>query len=404
MPPPSWLEGRHRDLPAVFRDTFSNTEAQQTAIKDFFTGWDTEEKHHLHPLVGNLITSSVRSVPVVQPDIMNHTVAYYLGQLRSREEKSSGLIIYNVDIRKARRAQAFSYGPEGLNFYKFDAYKSTADFSVECLVLMGMKATWTTPHIDPGGDSTWSMLLEGRKVWVFARPEHTEAFIAYFTKPVKWKQWSKEDRRFLVDHRCLMIIQRPGDIVYVPHGWPHMVKHLTDTLAFNSSVLHGWLVADAIGQMDLDRCTQDEMDMFMAVRTFVEGGHERILSYHSLTVTGCDSFLRLHPLLQHFASESYTLRVPLPDLRQDGLLVLATKGVSGHRDWAARPMHSGGKNSGAQVSSGQLHYSGVGVPHDAADEAARRGLLDPEKQHQTNDHLQKRHTHLLGPSYPLVVS
>ena len=280
FPPANCIEGRHRDLPAVFRDTFSNTRywtaAQQTAIKTFFTGWDdAEEKHTLHRLMGNLITSSYRHLPVEEVQ-QNHTVGYYLDQLRTREPKASGKILYNVDIRKVRGAQSFRYGPEGLDLYQRDVYKASGDYFVELLVLAGMKTTWTTPHIDPGGDSTWSMLVEGSKVWLFGRPENAAAFITYFTKPIKWKQWSKEDRKFMADHRCIMIVQRAGDIIYVPHGWPHLVKHLTDTLAFNSSVLNGWLVADAIGRMDFDAWTQMEMEMFSAVRTFVDGGHDRV--------------------------------------------------------------------------------------------------------------------------------
>ena len=280
FPAPQWLQRRHRDLPAVFRDTFSNfrywTETQQTSIKDFFAGWDTEEKHPLHPLVGHLISTSTRTPPVKQAAMFNHTMAYYIDHLHHRDKKSLGMIIYNVDIRKSRRAQSFRYGPEGCDFYQCDAYKASEPLGVELLVIAGMKNTWTAPHIDPGGDSTWSMGVEGSKLWVFGRPECSAAFISHFNKPVVWKQWTREDRKFLADHRCLMILQRPGDIVYVPHGWPHMVKHLTDTLAFNSSVLNGWNVAEAIEKMDFDRWTPGEMDMFMEVRKFVQQGYERI--------------------------------------------------------------------------------------------------------------------------------
>ena len=121
----------------------------------------------------------------------NHTVGYYLDQLRTREPKASGKILYNVDIRKVRGAQSFRYGPEGLDLYQRDVYKASGDYFVELLVLAGMKTTWTTPHIDPGGDSTWSMLVEGSRCGCSDARENAAAFITYFTKLIKWKQWSR---------------------------------------------------------------------------------------------------------------------------------------------------------------------------------------------------------------------
>jgi hypothetical protein len=282
FPPANWLHRRHRDQPAVFRDTFSTSrywsEAQQTAIKAYFTGWDTDEKHPLRNAKGSVIVSSTRSHPSKQDILTDHYVEYYLDRLHRRvsESKSSGLIIYNVDVRKARGVQPFRYGPAGCDIYQCDAYKASDPHSVEAVVVAGMKNTWTRPHIDRGGDSTWSLLIEGIKHWVFARPESSSAFMSYFNRPVNWKQWSREDRQFFVRHRCLMAIQRPGDIVYVSHGWTHMVKHLTDTLSFNSSVLNGWDVADAIERMDHDAWLPAEFEMFDDVRKFIQEGHERI--------------------------------------------------------------------------------------------------------------------------------
>jgi hypothetical protein len=282
FPSPRWLQDRHRNSPAVFRDTFSNfrywTEGQQEAIRGYFNGWDTDEKHPLHSMKGSLISSSesTRTPPIKQKDLFQHSMAYYLDHLHRRHNKSLGMIIYGIDIRKSRKVQSFRYGPQGCDFYQCDAYKASAPLDVEIVVVAGMKNTWSSPHIDPGGDSTWTMELEGSKLWVLARPEVSTAFMNHFNRPVVWKQWTKEDRKFLIDNKCLMILQRPGDIIYVPHGWPHMVKHLSDTLAFNSSVLNGWDVTAGIGGMDFGTWDDQERDMFMDVKRFVQKGHERI--------------------------------------------------------------------------------------------------------------------------------
>jgi hypothetical protein len=131
-------------------------------------------------------------------------------------------------------------------------------------MIAGMKNTWTPVHIDNGGDSTWSMAIEGFKVWIFGRPEDKVAFAKHFNRPFAWIQLRPPDRHFLTSHHCIMIHQRPGDIIYVPRGWPHMVKHLTDTLSINSSMLNGWDAADALSAMDFNRWTREEWSMFTA--------------------------------------------------------------------------------------------------------------------------------------------
>ena len=48
-----------------------------------------------------------------------------------------------------------------------------------------MKNTYTRQHVDEGGDSTWSMLLEGQKMWILARPELRSDFEQRF--PCHWQ-------------------------------------------------------------------------------------------------------------------------------------------------------------------------------------------------------------------------
>ena len=59
-----------------------------------------EEKHSLRPLIGNLIVTSTRTAPAKQTDTFNHTVEYHVDHLHRRDNKSLGMIMYNVDISK----------------------------------------------------------------------------------------------------------------------------------------------------------------------------------------------------------------------------------------------------------------------------------------------------------------
>jgi hypothetical protein len=285
-PPDNWLSNRHRTLPAVFRDTFSShvfwSAEQQKALRDCFAGWDGDDSHSFHLLYGDVVPSATRVKPAQQRgNLQSHTVKYYIDHLRSRKPSTLGLIIYNVKIHNYHATQPFRFGPAICDFYAMDLYQcSPAD--TELTMIAGMKNTWTPVHVDDGGDSTWSMAIEGYKVWIFGRAEQREAFSTYFNRSFTWTQLQPADRQFLVSNHCIMIHQRPGDIVYVPCGWPHMVKHLTDTLSINSSLLNSWDAANALDAMDLNKWSREEWLMFT-------GAYERaVLKASSLMLTHLD--------------------------------------------------------------------------------------------------------------------
>ena len=130
-------------------------------------------------------------------------------------------------------------------------------------MIAGMKNTWTPTHVDDGGDSTWSMSVEGHKLLIFCRPEQRTAFTAYFNRSISWQQWTPADRKFLVVNKCIMVYQRPGTSS-MSMGGPHMVKHLTDSLSINSSVLNSWNAVAAFATYDFDKWTREEWSMFTA--------------------------------------------------------------------------------------------------------------------------------------------
>ena len=219
-PPPHWLPYRHRTFPAVFRDTFSSfvywTAEQQRDLRGCFEGWDSDDSHPFRGLYGDVSPSATRLKPSAQrQNTQSHTVQYYVDRLHARQNKAIGLIMYNVKIHTFLRTQSFRFGPAVCDFYQCDLYQSSpAD--TELTMIVGMKNTWTPVHVDDGGDSTWSLAVEGSKVWIFGRPEDRADFTRHFDRSFTWIQLKPTDRQFLTSHHCIMIHQRPGDIIYVP--------------------------------------------------------------------------------------------------------------------------------------------------------------------------------------------
>ena len=102
-------------------------------------------------------------------------------------------------------------------------------------ILIGPPRSGTGLHIDPLWTNAWVTLLEGKKRWVLIPPRLTSKLPegAGLREPqVPSVIWFRDYYHKVIQlDGVVEILQFPGETVFVPNGWEHLVLNLEKTVA-----------------------------------------------------------------------------------------------------------------------------------------------------------------------------
>ncbi|GAM26611.1 hypothetical protein SAMD00019534_097860 [Acytostelium subglobosum LB1] len=105
-------------------------------------------------------------------------------------------------------------------------------------IVIGPPRSGAPWHIDPAGTSAWNSLVSGRKRWLMYPPSinpigvELEDIVEKFYGSPGSLLWLLEVYPYLPpDQRPIECIQNPGETIFVPGGWWHMVLNLEESIA-----------------------------------------------------------------------------------------------------------------------------------------------------------------------------
>ena len=171
--------------------------------------------------------------------------------------------MYGVQISKQPSAAAFVRGPASLHCTAFDVWTHST-FGTDLTLVAGQQNTYTALHSDPGAESVWQLLVEGQKLRILGRPDYEGDMKAAMPddRAVQCKRITDAVEGWMVDQRTMVVVQNAGDLLYLPRGWPHVVKHYTDTIAINSSLLRAWDFPYALHTVDFATLSAADFRMY----------------------------------------------------------------------------------------------------------------------------------------------
>ena len=106
-------------------------------------------------------------------------------------------------------------------------------------ILIGPERSGTGMHVDPLWTNAWVTVLQGLKRWLLFPPDTPHEMIGmHANKPqIPSSIWFREYYDKVTSsswHECFKpveVLQYPGETVFVPAGWPHIVLNLELTVA-----------------------------------------------------------------------------------------------------------------------------------------------------------------------------
>lgn len=170
----------------------------------------------------------------------------YFAEYMRENEDDSPLYIFDPDFGTRKRSADMLNDYHVPRFFEDDLFELLGTHTKRPpyrWIVIGPARSGTNIHIDPLGTSAWNALIQGHKRWVFIHPDapselvhipkgqrgiHPKEAVTWFStvyKRIRDGDWPFDK------YPVLECRQNPGETLFVPCGWWHVVINEDNTVA-----------------------------------------------------------------------------------------------------------------------------------------------------------------------------